>query len=106
MAEDSVFIDVKLAPGEDDNGGDTVYGTLDIRVSDEEGNPFPEATITVSALETDYRDSKPAEDHGMSQTFEDVPMPANVDIAAPGYQSVTVEVTAADLGGGDIRRGW
>lgn len=103
---EEVTIDVRMTPSEDDGDGD-VQGNLNVRVADEEGSSMPDrATITVTGLENDYRKSKPGGDHGISQTFDNVPMPANVSISASGYETITVEVTEADLGGGDITRGY
>lgn len=98
MAEE-VSIDVRMTESTDDGSDEVQRGRISVRVSDESGSPLPEATITVSGLEADYSESKSAKDHGMSQTFENVPMPANVRIEATGYEDESVEVSASDLGG-------
>jgi len=97
MAEEAT-IDVRMTESTDDGSDEVQRGRIRVRVSDESDNPLPAATITVSGLETDYEKSKGAEDHGMFQTFENVPIPARVLVEATGYEDESTDVTESNLG--------
>jgi len=44
------------------------------------------------------RRRKNARDHGMSQSFENVPLPATVVIEATGFEQEVIELTEDDAG--------
>jgi hypothetical protein len=100
-----IEIDVRLQESTDD-GPNTFRVEINVRVSDSEGTPLPSATISVTGLGgSDYARSKPAKDHGISQTFELVPLPASVEISASGYESENIELSEDDAGT-TIKRGY
>lgn len=113
---DTLGIDVRLTKRSDDsdggdggdggNGGEVERGSADVRVSDEDGSPLPSATITLSARNGPYEESKSAKDHGLSQSFENVPMvELRVVIEATGYETLSFDVDGSDFGS-DVTRGF
>ena len=92
MAE-KIKLDVRMTEKEDDT---KFRATVKARVSDPSGTPLPEATIQVSG--DSYEKTKNARDHGMSQSFENVPLPATVVIEATGFEQEVIELTEDDAG--------
>jgi len=94
-AENEVMFDVQMQKKEEDKEG-TTRGRLGFRVSDETGSPFTQASIVVSG--DSYEKEKSPRDHGLTQWFEDVPLPVDVTIEATGYKIVQF----SGIGEGDL----
>jgi hypothetical protein len=90
---DKIQLDVRMSEKEDDS---KFRATVKARVSDSSGTPLPDATIQVSG--DSYEKSKNARDHGMSQSFENVPLPATVVIEATGFEKEVIELSEDDAG--------
>ena len=99
----TIDIDVRMEEVEEEDDA-PFRATVDVLVSDQDGRPLPEATITVTG-EGGYEKEKTAKDHGLSQTFNNVPTPATVEIEATGYKAVTVDVDESDAGS-NVTHGW
>lgn len=80
-----VDIDVRLKAKEEEEE-DTFRGKIAVSVSGESGQTFSDATIRVVSKETDYEESKTSSEYGISQKFENVPMPATVIVEKTGFQ--------------------
>jgi len=121
MAEkrSTLDMDIKMSKAEDSGGsgdgsgdgsggeGDGVQlGRAEVRVSKPDGSPLPAATITISEVNGGYQESKSAKDHGISQTFENVPMTdLQVVIEATGFEKVVIDVDESDFGS-EVTHGW
>jgi len=92
---DKISLDVRMEEAEDDS---KFRATVKARVSDSGGTPLPEATITVSSEQGSYEETKNARDHGMSQSFENVPLPATAIIEATGFKTEEISLTKDDTG--------
>lgn len=90
---DKIQLDVRMSEKEDDS---KFRATVRVRVSDSSGSPLTDATIQVSG--DSYEKTKNARGHGMSQAFENVPLPATVVIEATGFEKEVIELSEDDAG--------
>lgn len=95
MPED-ITVDVRMK--EEVEEDDKFRAGVRVRVSDPNGTPLTEATIRVSSDDGSYDEEKGARRMGMKTNFDDVPMPATVEIEADGYQTETVGLSEKDAG--------
>jgi hypothetical protein len=103
VESDTIDIDVRMEEVEDEEDA-PFQATVDVLVADPGGQPLPEAAITVTG-EGGYRTEKPAKDHGLSQSFTNVPLPATVEVEASGYKPVSIDVDESDAGS-TVRHNW
>jgi len=90
--------DIKLNVTLEEDTDDTFRVGVDVLVTDTGGTPLPDATILVESQDGAYSEEKTAKNHGISQSFGSVPMPATVTVSQDGYSSVTTTLRKSHAG--------
>lgn len=88
---DSIDVDIRM----EEEAEESFQCEVNVLVTDKNGSPLPEATIEISS--GSYAEEKSASNHGMSTTFEGVPIPATLTATLSGYKDVSLDLERSDV---------